>query len=148
MSSTQNPVNQAKSDFIYHYLLTLLLRRHAYVKARRLGTDSSSSLSISSLDTSQANLPILQPVIDQLQYQIFCERIHSQLNVVKAALIAAGIPSTLRFNAVGEIGSELIKIPVDEEARPLSGVCTLRIDNRYIRPISRINFSQLTSPQS
>ncbi|KAF8826793.1 hypothetical protein HHX47_DHR5000974 [Lentinula edodes] len=145
MSSTQNPVNQAKSDFIYHYLLTLLLRRHAYVKARRLGTDSSSSLSISSLDPSQANLPILQPVIDQLQYQIFCERIHSQLNVVKAALIAAGIPSTLRFNAVGEIGSELIKIPVDEEARPLSGVCTLRIDNRHNLRLTLVSPSALTA---
>ncbi|KAJ3987261.1 subunit 17 of mediator complex-domain-containing protein [Lentinula detonsa] len=147
-SSTQDPVNQAKSDLIYHYLLTLLLRRHAHIKARRLGTNSSSNPGVPipfNLDLSQANLPILQPVIDQLQYQVFCERIQSQLVVVKIALTAAGIPSTLRFDPVGEIGTELIKIPVDTEARPLSGVCTLRIDNRHNLRLTLVSPSALTA---
>ncbi|KAJ4478166.1 subunit 17 of mediator complex-domain-containing protein [Lentinula aciculospora] len=144
-SSAQNPVNQAKSDFIYHYLLTLLLRRHAYIKSRRLGTNFSSNTDTLSLDASQTNLPLLQPVIDQLQYQVFCERIHSQLNVVKAALTATGIPSTLRFDPVGEIGNELIEIPIDNDARPLSGACTLRIDNRHNLRLTLVSPSALTA---
>ncbi|KIK68089.1 hypothetical protein GYMLUDRAFT_154807 [Collybiopsis luxurians FD-317 M1] len=128
--AAQNPIDQAKSDFIYHYLLTLLLRRHAHAKSRRLGTIASSHSSPPVLDPSQTNLPVLQPIIDQLQYQVFCERIFTQLNIVRLALTATGIPATLRFNPVGEVGTELIKIPADNEVRTLGGVCTLRIDNR------------------
>ncbi|KAJ3722876.1 subunit 17 of mediator complex-domain-containing protein [Lentinula raphanica] len=147
-SSSQNPANQAKSDLIYHYLLTLLLRRHAHIRSRRLGTNSSSnhsSIGAFVPDPAQANLHVLQPVIDQLQYQVFCERIQSQLIIVQTALNDAGIPSTLRFNPVGEIGSELVKIIDDNEAPPLSGVCTLRIDNRHNLRLTLVSPSALTA---
>ncbi|KAE9410597.1 hypothetical protein BT96DRAFT_984108 [Gymnopus androsaceus JB14] len=142
VSTTQNAINQAKSDFIYHYLLTLLLRRHAHIKARRLRTNISSYSNPSILDP---NLPILQPIIDQLQYQMFCERIHSQLDIVRVALTATGIPSMLRFNPVGEIGNDLIKIPVDNEVRALGGECTLRIDNRHNLRLTMLSPSSLTA---
>ncbi|KAF9075740.1 subunit 17 of mediator complex-domain-containing protein [Rhodocollybia butyracea] len=143
-STTQNPTNQAKSDFIYHYLLALLLRRHAHIKARRLGTNTSLQPNLV-MDPSLINLPILQPIIDQLQYQAFCERIHEQLKTVKAALTATGIPSVLRFNPVGEVGSELINIPIDNEPRTLGGVCTLRIDHRHNLRLTMVSPSALTA---
>jgi mediator of RNA polymerase II transcription subunit 17 len=46
------------------------------------------------------------------------------------ALTNAGVPSTLRFNPVGEIGRDLIKILSDTDRRALGGEGVLRIDNR------------------
>ncbi|KAF5390559.1 hypothetical protein D9757_002750 [Collybiopsis confluens] len=144
-SISQHPLNQARSDFIYHYLLTLLLRRHAHAKGRRLGAVGSSHSSNPIPASSQTNLPILQPIIDQLQYQVFCLRIHAQLNIVRLALAATGIPAALRFDPVGEVGAQLIKIPVESEMRSLGGVSTLRVDNRHNLRLTMVSPSVLTA---
>jgi mediator of RNA polymerase II transcription subunit 17, fungi type len=72
----------------------------------------------------------LRPIIDLIQYEVFCERIKWQLDAVITSLSAAGITSILRFKPVGEAGKELIQIPMDETDRGIGGESLLRIDNR------------------
>ncbi|KAL0574670.1 hypothetical protein V5O48_007286 [Marasmius crinis-equi] len=124
----EDPFSQAKCDFVYHYLLALLLKRHSYHKRKRLGVSGASQLP-GGIDP-HAPL-ILQPVIDILQYQVFCRRIRSELDHVCGALNKAGIPTTLRFNAVEEIGKELVKVVTEPINRGIGGEATLRVDDRY-----------------
>lgn len=75
--------------------------------------------------------PVLQPIIDLLQYQVFCDRIRSEINKMVVALTIAGIPSTFRFEAVGETGRQLVRLFELNGSKAIGGEAVLRIDNRY-----------------
>lgn len=74
--------------------------------------------------------PMLQPVIDILQYQVFCERIHTEVSTVVDALGQAGVPTQLRFEAVGGSGEEFIQQLRESKPKPIGGEALIRIDNR------------------
>lgn len=124
--------SQESCDLIFFGLHALLLRRHNHLKSRRLGTAGTYTAPGSS-DPSRAPL-LLRPIIDLLQYQVFCERIKTELDKIVRALDSAGIPSGLRFDPVGETGEELIKFFDDTTNKVIGGEAVLRIDNRYKPP--------------
>jgi len=99
-------------------------------KLQRLGT-AGIFRPPSAVDTSPPRL-LLQPIIDLLQYQVFCERVKSEIDTVVQALTAVGIPSTLRFDPVGEIGRELVNLFDEKDSKIIGGEAVLRIDNRCV----------------
>jgi mediator of RNA polymerase II transcription subunit 17 len=119
-----------KCDLIYSSLHALLLRRHWHMKLRRLGNTGIIRPPVLA-ETTHAP-PILRPIIDLLQYQVFCERIKSEIDKMVEALSAVGIPATLRFDPVGETGQQLIRLFDDNVSNIVGGEAVLRIDNRYV----------------
>lgn len=86
----------------------------------------------SATDMTPSSPPLLQPIIDLLQYQVFCERVKSEINKMMGVLSKAGVTSTLRFDAVGESGKELLRL-LDEDGSwsVVGGEAVLRIEKRY-----------------
>lgn len=76
--------------------------------------------------------PLLQPTIDLLQYRVFCDRIKFEFDKAVRALSMVGIPSTLRFDPVGETGRLLIQSFSDDNTKAIGGEAVLRIENRYV----------------
>ncbi|THV08497.1 hypothetical protein K435DRAFT_13103 [Dendrothele bispora CBS 962.96] len=138
-SSAADLLHQAKCDLIYHYLFALLLRRHSFQKSQRHGTAPNPK------DITRTTPTLLRPIIDLIQYQVFCERIKSELDAVTTSLSVAGIKSVLRFQPVGETGKELIKIPIDDSDRGIGGESILRIDNRHTVRLTMLSPSSLTA---
>ncbi|KAG7449152.1 uncharacterized protein BT62DRAFT_964081 [Guyanagaster necrorhizus] len=121
-SASQNPLQQATCDLIYYSLHALLLRRHQHLKSQRLsGNDAPKT------DPP----PVLQPIIDLLQYQVFCQRVKTVIEGIVTALTLAGIASTLRFQPVGEVGHKLVNLLDNHHAKTVGGQCILRIDRRH-----------------
>lgn len=125
---TGDAATAAKCDLIASILHTFLLRIHSYQKSQRLGT--TGVLRIPGPSSARPP-PLLQPIIDLLQYQVFCERVKAEVDKVVKALDIAGVPSGLRFNSVGETGRELVRLLNDENAQKIGGEAVLRVDNRY-----------------
>ena len=74
---------------------------------------------------------VLQPVVDLLQYHVFCNRVHAEVYKVVHGLRAAGIPVKCRVNRVGENGEQLIRMLTSTEGpQRVGGETLLRIDNR------------------
>lgn len=115
----ENGVNL--SELIYHVLHVLLLRKHS----------SQTDKSPSSLKSLPRVPSILQPIIDVLQYRVFCQRILSELRRAVNALNDACIPSTLSFTAVGESGEQLVSLISGDGDKSVGGEAVIRIDNRY-----------------
>lgn len=109
---------------IYHGLQILLLRQHSFLKTQRLGSIRESP------GTSQVP-PILQPIIDLLQYQVFCKRLKVELDKVIMSLMSVGIVSALRFTPVGESGRDLLECIDKGGKRLMSGEALLRVDDQY-----------------
>ncbi|KAH8105856.1 subunit 17 of mediator complex-domain-containing protein [Cristinia sonorae] len=124
-SSSKYESLQASCDLIYAFLHLLLLRAHGYAKSQRLRRTVSAG-------PSQASTPplTLQPIIDMLQYQVFCQRVQAEISRMVRALSDAGIHTKLYFNAVGESGEELIRELQLQGTLRLSGECLLRIEHR------------------
>ncbi|KAL1743732.1 subunit 17 of mediator complex-domain-containing protein [Schizophyllum fasciatum] len=132
-----SPTDAGKCDLIYAALQALLLRQHAINKKRRLaplGTqpDPANPLSASSFPLAHAP-PILQPIIDIIQYAVFCERIKGEMTLMARAVRASGIPCSLRFDSVGELGCELTRMLGSEQAmnKPVGGEAVLVVDKRH-----------------
>jgi mediator of RNA polymerase II transcription subunit 17 len=123
LASTVNSENGDNlSELIYHVLHVLLLRKH------HTPTDKSQNSS-----KTQERVPsILQPIIDVLQYQVFCQRILCELRRAVNALNDARIPSTLSFTAVGESGERLVSLLTGDGEKSVGGEAIIRIDNRWI----------------
>ncbi|RDB22683.1 Mediator of RNA polymerase II transcription subunit 17 [Hypsizygus marmoreus] len=132
-----------KCNLIYFALHALLLRRHAYLKERRLGAAGIIRPAIP-YEASQLP-PILQPIIDLLQYQVFCQRIKTEIDKMAKALSAAGISSTLRFDFVGETGRQLVRLFENKSSKVIGGEAVLRIDNRHTIRLSFLSPSSLTA---
>ncbi|KAG1833319.1 subunit 17 of mediator complex-domain-containing protein [Suillus variegatus] len=111
----------ATCNLIYFALQGLLLSLHASQKSQRL---SSANTHLPSVFPNKA--PLLQPIIDLLQYQVFCDRIRVELDKMVSALLKAGVPSSLRFDAVGESGHQLVEhFAANETARRIGGEALL-----------------------
>ncbi|KAK2466253.1 hypothetical protein APHAL10511_001895 [Amanita phalloides] len=125
---TQRETSNADNicNLIYHGLHVLLLRQHGFLKMQRLRTDSESG----SADRFRMS-PLLQPIVDLLQYQVFCRRIKKELDRVVQSLTAAGIGASLRFTAVEETGQDILDSVDKDESKLVSGEALIRIDNRY-----------------
>ncbi|KAI5893539.1 uncharacterized protein SCHCODRAFT_02501079 [Schizophyllum commune H4-8] len=143
-----SPTDAGKCDLIYAALQALLLRQHAINKKRRLSPpgalciDPANPASTSSSSTQpflpgtpylQHAPPILQPIIDLIQYAVFCDRIRGEMDRMARAVRAVGIPCGLRFDRVGELGVELTKMLGEEQVinRPVGGEGVLVVDNRH-----------------
>jgi mediator of RNA polymerase II transcription subunit 17, fungi type len=110
----------SKCDLIYSSLHAFLLRAHRF-----------SGLRKGSSDSSRPATKLLQPIIDILQYEVFCKRVKAEVDIVCNSLKNIGIPSSVYFNPVGELGKQLIHALIDEETTILAGELVLRIDERY-----------------
>ncbi|KAF9453081.1 hypothetical protein P691DRAFT_802458 [Macrolepiota fuliginosa MF-IS2] len=122
-------------DLIYDGLHILLLRRHALLKGDRLGSSTSAANVPQAVPPPESHpgskYPVLQPVIDLLQYQVFLERVRHEITQVVQALEAAGIHTTLVLSTVGETGKELIKLLDSETNLTVGGEIVLRIFERH-----------------
>jgi len=113
-STTYNSTNgENVCELIYYVLHVLLLRKHTATAEKKTLVKGA----------------VLQPVIDILQYQVFCERIELELRKAVDALKAANIPSTLSFIAVGESGERLVTLLSEQGERSVGGEAVVRIDN-------------------
>jgi mediator of RNA polymerase II transcription subunit 17 len=118
-------------NLIYATLHVLLIRAHAYEKAQRL--DISAALRSVTRPPHPVQPPlILQPIIDLIQYQVFCERVKIELDKIMKALLSAGIPTIIRFNAVGDCGEYIVKLVTDNTTQRVGGDAMLRIDERSL----------------
>ncbi|KAI0318687.1 subunit 17 of mediator complex-domain-containing protein [Amylostereum chailletii] len=116
-------VAQDKCDLIYGFLHVLLLRMHTYYKSRRLGHSYQTNAS------PAESLRILQPVVDFLQYDVFCRRVKTEMTNIVGALRHAGVPTKFHFNAVGESSDDLLSLLCAEGGQKISGDALIRIDN-------------------
>ncbi|KAF9821151.1 hypothetical protein IEO21_00759 [Rhodonia placenta] len=121
----------AKCDLIFAALHVLLLRSHSLLKAERLKRTAVTRMQGMPAPPPPPPPPMLQPVIDILQYQVFCERIHTEVSTVVDALGQAGVPTQLRFEAVGGSGEEFIQQLRESKPKPIGGEALIRIDNRH-----------------
>lgn len=120
-------------DLVYFGLHILLLRRHALLKEDRLKPSTSGPPPSTSIDHSpKLGYPVLQPVIDLLQYRVFLDRIQNEIVQVARALQAAGIPVRLVMNTVGETGKELLNLLDSKATLTVGGEVVLRIFERYV----------------
>ncbi|KAF8205025.1 subunit 17 of mediator complex-domain-containing protein [Pholiota molesta] len=107
-------------ELIYYVLRVFLLRKHSITTVDK-GTDTTK--------IEQVPYFILQPIIDLLQYRVFCERVEVELQKVVQALNAAGIPSTLSFTGVGESGHHIVSLLSDARNKVIGGEAVIRIDD-------------------
>lgn len=98
---------------------------HSHLKTERLGS-SGIARPLNGRPTA-----LLQPVIDLLQYQGFCERIKAEVNKMVRALDVTGLPCSLRITSVGENGRELVSLLNEDSTWTIGGEAILRIDDRY-----------------
>jgi mediator of RNA polymerase II transcription subunit 17 len=122
-------------DVIYHALHILLLRKHEYQKGVRLKAIANFQPPPDEKE-HPISPPILQPIVDFLQYNLFCERLELELNKAASGLTAAGINTTVFFNGVGETGDELVKFISDipQTISHISGEAVLTIADRWVHP--------------
>jgi len=126
---TSEVEGHATCELIYSMLHVLLLRAHAHNKAFRLGI--TGVMRAAGLVRPPTTPLILQPVLDLLQYQVFCGRIRSELDQGARALSVIGVPVSLRFDVVGENGKQVVKSLVEDVRGRVGGEAVMRIDDRH-----------------
>lgn len=92
---------------------------------------SAPGLPLPSSADNKPKYPVLQPVIDLLQYQVFIDRIQNEVVQVVRALQMAGIPVHLVMNVVGETSKELLDLLDSTVTLTVGGEIVLRIFDRY-----------------
>jgi mediator of RNA polymerase II transcription subunit 17 len=110
------------SELIYHVLHVLLLRKHNTFREKSIGSSKSPEHGSS----------ILQPIVDTLQYQMFCGKTMFELRRAVDGLNFAGIPSTLSFVAIAESGQQLVSLLSANGNQRVGGEAVIRIDNRSV----------------
>lgn len=134
-------ISRAKCDLIYNVLHLLLLREHSCRRLARTGATEASTLR-SHTDPAfpptsiQSTVPLLQPVIDLLQYEFFCVRVKAEMNKIVQILRRAGVPVKFHFDTVGEDGTGILESLVDGGTGYISGATAIRIDNRQVAQVS------------
>jgi mediator of RNA polymerase II transcription subunit 17 len=78
---------------------------------------------------AQIHSPTLQPIIDILQYRVFCERVEMELCKAVDALNSAGMLSTLSFTSVGEAGQLLVSLLSGSGKKVVGGEAIIRMVN-------------------
>ncbi|HEV7738671.1 MAG TPA: hypothetical protein VGO47_15020, partial [Chlamydiales bacterium] len=114
-----NPTNKdnAICDLIHTSLVVLLLRAHRFTRHQRLTLPSVNSGAKQRMFSPQ----LLLPVVNTLQYKLFCERVKIELLAVGQTLTQAGIPNKIRFKGVGEAGIQLVDLLRGEERVRIGG---------------------------
>ena len=120
MDGPNSSFDQNICELIYHVLRVLLLHGHNNASTEIRGTPSKAA---------DFHFSILQPIIDILQYRVFCERVEMELNKAVNALNSAGIPSTLSFTGVGEAGQLLVSLLAGSGNKVVGGEAIIRMDN-------------------
>ncbi|KIP10399.1 hypothetical protein PHLGIDRAFT_65771 [Phlebiopsis gigantea 11061_1 CR5-6] len=134
----------AACDLIFSALHVLLLRAHAYVKTQRIGRAGVARSGLAS--TTPPSPPLLQPIADVLQYRVFCDRVHTEVEKMARGLAAAGVPVRLRANRVGESGEQLVAmLTTVDAAQTIGGETLLRVDNRHTLRFTFSSPSSLTA---
>ena len=118
----------ATCDLIAATLRVLLLRVHAYLRNERIRRTGSIRTATQPLILQPP--PVLQPIIDLLQYEGFCQRVRAELARVVDALRRAGVPTTTHFEAMAGSGEEFLKLVTETRPKPVGGEARIRIDNR------------------
>ncbi|THH19874.1 hypothetical protein EW146_g1392 [Bondarzewia mesenterica] len=137
-----DPINEAKCDLIYSLLHILLLKVHTHNKNRRL-SGASMRTTLGPFMSSAA--VVLQPVIDLLQYQVFCERIHGEMSHIVTALRNVGVATKFHFNFVGENGEEVVRLLSEGDASRIGGEAIIRIDDSRTLRLTFHSPSSLTA---
>ena len=136
-----DPVSRSKCDLIYNLLYLLLLREHSRRRLARTGATDASTLRphtdpAFSPASIQSAIPLLQPVIDLLQYEFFCVRVRAEMNKIVQILRRAGVPVKFHFATVGEDGTGILESLIGGGAGYISGATTIRIDNRQVTKLA------------
>ena len=76
--------------------------------------------------------PVLQPIIDVLQYREFWERVRDEIDRVVAALRLAGVSTKIHYDPVADRGEDLIASLLSDKPKPLGGDALLRLDDRFV----------------
>lgn len=126
--SSSDTLAEAQCDLIYSLLHALLLSMHSYLKKSHLANISSRPADVVDYPAPR----ILQPIVDLLQYQVFCERVHVEMNYVVDALRKVGVPTLFQFDPVGENGEALVRALSEQGSCHVGGQALLRIDNRQV----------------
>ncbi|OBZ70158.1 Mediator of RNA polymerase II transcription subunit 17 [Grifola frondosa] len=133
--------HDAHCDLVYWILHILLLRSHVVLKSQRLANIGIPRVQGLTLQPP----PLLQPIIDVLQYRVFCERVYAELDRMAKALRQAGVPTKFQFEPVGESGEELVRLLQQDRSSPIGGETLLRIDHRHTLRFTFISPSSLTA---
>ncbi|KAI0750794.1 subunit 17 of mediator complex-domain-containing protein [Daedaleopsis nitida] len=112
-------------NLVYSLLHLLLSRAHRISKSSRL-----TRASIAPVPTVPSP-PILQPVIDILQYREFWERVRDEIDRMVAALRHAGVPTKVHYDPLADGGHNLVASLLTDKAKPIGGDALLRIDDRH-----------------
>ncbi|KAF7977414.1 hypothetical protein HWV62_3550 [Athelia sp. TMB] len=143
---TGNEANAAKCDLVSSVLHVFLLRMHSHTKTHRLGTTGIMRVQVQGQPPRVLpSPPLLQPVIDLLQYEVFCKRVHAEVHKVVRALDVAGMPCSIHFNSAGESGNELVRLLEDSTTQKVGGEAVLRIDERHTIRLTFLSPSSLTA---
>ncbi|CAL1700709.1 unnamed protein product [Somion occarium] len=127
--ASSSSVHQATCDSIFAALHLLLLRAHSFLKSKRLGRVGIAHTLAPGPDSIPP--PILQPVIDMLQYQAFCDRVYQEIDKVVQALHRAGVPTKVHLREIGESGAQLVSLLQNDDQIKVGGECLLRIEQRH-----------------
>lgn len=111
-------------DLVCALLHILLSRAHRVSKNNRLNRTSIAP-------TPGLLPPVLQPIIDVLQYREFWERIRDEIDRVVAALRLAGVSTKIHYDPVADSGEDLIASLLSDKPKPLGGDALLRLDDRH-----------------
>jgi len=118
----------AVCDLIHKSLVILLLRWHKFTRNHRL-----SAAAVAGGPKTRLPLPqLLLPIVNTLQYKLFCDRVQTELYAMDKALVRAGITSKIRFNAVGETGMQLVDFLRGEDRVRIGGDALFRVNNRSV----------------
>lgn len=120
----------ATCDLIAATLRVLLLRVHSYLRNERIRR--TGSIRTAAQPPILQPPPVLQPIIDLLQYEGFCERVRGELERIVDALRRAGVPTKIHFEAMAGSGEEFLKLVTETRPKPMGGEVRVRIDNRYV----------------
>ncbi|GJE87473.1 hypothetical protein PsYK624_035560 [Phanerochaete sordida] len=134
----------AVCDLIFAALHVLLLRAHSFMKAHRIGRTGVLRSALPAQPVAPP--PLLLPIVELLQYRVFCDRVHAEVRRMAAGLEAAGVPVKLRANRVGENGAQLVEmLSRTDGPQTLGGETQLRIDNRHTLRFTYVSPSSLTA---
>lgn len=75
---------------------------------------------------------ILQPIIDIVQYHVFCDKVKQVLIDTAAGLSKVGVDSSLRFDIIGESGQGILRLLAEDSGAHVGGEAVLRIDDRQV----------------
>lgn len=131
----------ATCDLIAAALRILLLRAHYYIRSERI--KRTGSFRMPGHPGAIQTPPMLQPIIDLLQYEVFCDRVRAEFHRIVGALRRAGLPAKMHFEAMAGSGEEFVKLITDNKPKPVGGEARIRIDNRQTLRFTFISPSML-----